>query len=161
MARAFFLAAVALPRPLRRRISSESVPLWREGRPDEALVFRQRGDSGAILVIELGAERIKIGLLAFGTGGFRNHDDALLIEEPGDRHLSGTTTVLVAEAEEGERGITCRPPLREGAHRLSAESPCRADRRASAPATGTGGIRPGGWQLARRSPPPRDGSSAG
>src|ERR1700704_3210158 len=30
-----------------------------------------------------------------GRAAFRNHDDALLIEEPSDRHLSGTTTVLV------------------------------------------------------------------
>src|SRR5260370_6205932 len=93
-------------------ISCSGIPFRCEGWPDKALVLRESGDHRTILIVEPDAERLDIGLLAFGARGLRDHDDALLIEEPGDRHLNGPTTVLVAE--EGERGITCRPPLREG-----------------------------------------------
>src|ERR1700722_770527 len=92
-------------------ISRSGVPFRCEGWPDEALVLRESGDHRAILIVEPDAERVEIGLLAFGARGFRDHDDALLIQQPGDGHLRGAAAMLASEGS--ERCVARGPSLSE------------------------------------------------
>src|ERR1700744_5057224 len=52
-----------------------------------ALVFRQRRDRLDVLVVEPDIERVEIGLLALGPRRLRNRGDAVLVEQPFQRHL--------------------------------------------------------------------------
>lgn len=80
-------------------------------RPDEALVFRQRRDRGAIFVAQGNGERAEIGFLAFRPGRLGDRDDILLVQQPGDRYLRRGRTMFATDG--GERGVVCCLALRE------------------------------------------------
>src|SRR3984893_12081869 len=91
--------------------SCHGIPFRCEGWPDEALVLRESSDHRAILIVEPDAERADIGLLAFGARGFRDHDDALLIQKPGDGQLRAAAAMLASEGS--ERCAALAPALGE------------------------------------------------
>src|SRR5690242_1702761 len=76
------------------------IPGRRESGADEALVFRQRGDLPAIIVVELDAECIPIRLLALVARRLRDRGDARLVEQPPQRDLRGSRVVLFPDCHE-------------------------------------------------------------
>src|SRR6516225_8376095 len=73
----------------RWRYPSRLVPYRAEARADTAQVLRQPRDRLAVVVIEADIERRKIGLLALGPRRLRDRGDAVLIQQPFQRHLRG------------------------------------------------------------------------
>src|SRR5216683_2855673 len=73
--------------PIGAFMSSRPNPRRRKTGTDKALVFRQRGDGLSVLIVEPDMQRVEIGLLALAARRLRDRGDAILVEQPFQRHL--------------------------------------------------------------------------
>jgi len=76
---------------------STSIPRGREAGIHAAHVLPQACDGLHVLIVEADIERIEIGLLAFPARRLRNRGDAVLIEQPFQRHLGRAGAMLAAD----------------------------------------------------------------
>ena len=66
-----------------------------------------------VLIVQPDVLRIEIGLLAFRARRFRDRGDAVLVEQPFQRHLRGAGAMLAADRH--QRRVRRRPALRQRA----------------------------------------------
>src|SRR5258705_12438889 len=73
------------------------IPRRRETWIHATLVFRQRRDGLSVLIVETDMLRVEIGLLALAPRRLRDRGDAILIEQPFQRHLRRPGAMLAAD----------------------------------------------------------------
>src|SRR4029077_179951 len=73
------------------------IPRRRETGIHAAHVLRQCRDRLAVFIVKPDVERIQIGLLAFGTRRLWDRGNAILVEQPFQRHLRRACVVLLAD----------------------------------------------------------------
>src|ERR1700693_1119366 len=88
-----------------------SIPRRRETGIHTALVFRQRRDGLSVLIVETDMLRVEIGLLALAARRLRDRGDAILIEQPFQRHLRRAGAMLAADRR--QRRVRSGPALRQ------------------------------------------------
>src|ERR1700722_5950044 len=74
-----------------------SVPCRREAGAYKAPVLGQRRDGRSVLIVELHVQRVEIGPLAFGARRLRDRSNAVLIEQPLQRHLRCAGIMLATD----------------------------------------------------------------
>src|SRR3984893_2381678 len=83
-------------RSLAQDDGARSIPCRGKAGIDQAPVFRQPRNCLHILVVEPDIERVEIGLLAFGPRRLRDRGNAVLVEQPFQRHLRRAGAMLAS-----------------------------------------------------------------